>query len=878
MSTTENDGTTVRSTDFENLGRSVPGAQSLRESDLPLRPSFLPGLVLVPVESGLVVDGTYQRQLFKGEVAQALLPHLIRLMDGTRTLQELQGAFPPATRKHVRDAVLLLFRCGLVQDGEVDHSIDPIHKTQTFAFFERYVGVTRVNQSGREAQRRLDSSEVVIFDSCGAADHGETLKSLLQETGVRSVLLAHRESLNDLSPGREFERSLILSLSFREEDCEWHAKLDDWCSKHDMQWLRAVIDLSQNQVDLGPLFIRGKRPCYRCFCDVHYRAPVSQIPTARSMSSDDAQFWISMVAIELIYLLSRIGPLATATECIRYNLEHWEAKRLRWARVPGCSRCRPLVPTGSEAPPSCHGIVDTAVVFEDYVSLQSRSFSTVQARQEHASMSGSLSQLAKHLPNFKQYKLNRAIPKLEGGILDTLREDSWDSPQPLTADELATVLMMTAGIRDMRAKDTKVQRWAATGGNLGSVELFASVRRVDGLPPGTYFYEPRQHALALLQWRDEEMVPIEKLIRRMSLSDSGNLPDVLILFTAAFHRVARKYGPFAYRLINLDAGAAVSQLQLVAKSLKILPRVALRWADDLIENQLKLEPFDEQSTAVVALFRGASTGQAIPMTRPNSRRVRPGAPPSAKKPSDFCGLTSQEVTKMLYHESRVKETDQQLGEFAAPSSLSLDHFPRESSLSIPLPIPAGGGPSLGEIVANRSSVRRYRANPVSLRQLSTMLHYAHVGDAKDSPEEHDDGHELIFLSIAWRVDGLRPAVYVYRAPRQELCLWGPAPHDGRKLFVQSTFGSAPLSIWIVGNLANACARQGAFGHRQLLLRAGAAGHRLWMAALGVGLSGCLVAGVVPGAARQVLGLDGYQRASLLAFATGHQESSRPFRI
>jgi hypothetical protein len=55
----------------------------------------------------------------------------------------------------------------------------------------------------------------------------------------------------------------------------------------------------------------------------------------------------------------------------------------------------------------------------------------------------------------------------------------------------------------------------------------------------------------------------------------------------------------------------------------------------------------------------------------------------------------------------------------------------------------------------------------------------------------------------------------------------------------------------------------------LLLRAGAAAHRLWMAALGTGLAGCLAAGVVPGTARRQFGFDGFRQASLLSFVTGY---------
>ncbi|HYE73791.1 MAG TPA: hypothetical protein VEF04_10680, partial [Blastocatellia bacterium] len=72
-----------------------------------------------------------------------------------------------------------------------------------------------------------------------------------------------------------------------------------------------------------------------------------------------------------------------------------------------------------------------------------------------------------------------------------------------------------------------------------------------------------------------------------------------------------------------------------------------------------------------------------------------------------------------------------------------------------------------------------------------------------------------------------------------------------------------------GNLAAACARYGSWGHRQLLLRTGAAGQRLWLSSIGVGLAGTVFAGFLPRAANRFAGLDGYLQASLLAFAVGN---------
>lgn len=156
-----------------------------------------------------------------------------------------------------------------------------------------------------------------------------------------------------------------------------------------------------------------------------------------------------------------------------------------------------------------------------------------------------------------------------------------------------------------------------------------------------------------------------------------------------------------------------------------------------------------------------------------------------------------------------------------------------------------------------------------------MLHCAHRGDLIDCPADHRDGHALRFLVLASRVNGLDPGVYHYDPLKHALsCARGAlSAEETVELLVQEEYASAPVLVWILGSLEAAGARYGAWGHRQLLLRAGAAGQRLWFAALGRGLAGSIFAGLVPGAARRHLGLDGYQDTGLFAFAAGHPDRS-----
>jgi hypothetical protein len=78
-------------------------------------------------------------------------------------------------------------------------------------------------------------------------------------------------------------------------------------------------------------------------------------------------------------------------------------------------------------------------------------------------------------------------------------------------------------------------------------------------------------------------------------------------------------------------------------------------------------------------------------------------------------------------------------------------------------------------------------------------------------------------------------------------------------------------LWIEGDLASAAARAGFIGYGQMLVRAGSFAHRLWLAAMAVGIEGVLVAGVVHGFARQHLNLGSGGYSSMLIFVAGRSD-------
>jgi SagB-type dehydrogenase family enzyme len=584
----------------------------------------------------------------------------------------------------------------------------------------------------------------------------------------------------------------------------------------------------------------------------------------------EAEFWLGLVASEIVFHRTRIGDCLTAARFRRYSLGADSSQALTVCRMPGCKRCCPI--PGSSSEETDRQSIPTALIYEDYIAVQQRPASDNTAKEIQPGRLAVLQEATRHikeLPYSEHLPLMRSLPNLEHSLLDLLRCESSVANQTLGQEELGQVLMMSVGIRRFGRSSGMIKRWGATGGNLGSVEAFLAVNRVSGLQPGLYFYQAGEHSLARL---DDDLTPVADFIAAAT-GIVDDKPDAVIILTGAYHRLSTKYGPFAYKLMNFDAGMAASQLGLVGSGLGISVHQLSAWDDQAIEKRLRLEPFQEQVTNVLVLSSKDDRAQTWRNATSTLFRCDDSAFSSQE---DFCGDSVEAVTKRLYRESRLQRTlgsdifKNSKGMFRGKNSKSMFRGGTDTAVVATFPDVVEGGRTLGEVLSHRASVRHYTDDPVSLTQLAGMLASAYDRRRRDSL---DDSQDLLlqFLVLASRVEGIAPGAYVYDHSENGLRQWRSdyMPGRQRELFIQEEFSDTPLSILVFGSLAAACEKHGAFGHRQLMLRAGAAVHRCWMAALSLGMQGCPVAGIVPGAARELLGLDGYIEAPLLAFTAGH---------
>jgi len=826
---------------------------------LPQRPRFLQELVVIHSQGRTIIEGAHQPYTLEGVGAQKLLPSLIPLMNGTRTLQQIRQELPGIPAAAIHSAISYLFRCGLVEDVSEREPADRTAQPEALSFFRRFAG-RMSNGTGWDAYRRLQDSEILILSSGQSASQICSLQELLRLCGAKRVTSLTPESLID-GPARSSDRvesSLVVACSLAGEDLHLSARLDRWCHSKGYSWLRAVLDLQKGYADLGPFF-DGINPCYECFTRMHGDAKPSGVRLPEATRSDlNPEILSALLALEIVNRLSETGLAVSERGFLRYELKEWKASSLHSVRVPGCHRCRPV----PGAPSTIGESIDVAIVFEDHLALSSRPRISRNAEVHLAEIGADLSRQFTMLSHCKQI----ALPELEEEPRPgTVTVDS-AGDHSFQVHDLAAILRMTAGIQPQ--SHPGIRRWAATAGNLGSVELFLAVRKVSGLSPGIYFYQAQNHSLALFRNYDEPEVA--RFMQRVARPDFTELPEVLVLFMGALYKLTRKYSHFGYRLLHLDAGVALCQLQLAARSRDHAAQPLHRWADDLVEQELNLNTGQVQLTAVASLSKAAAaTSWAAP-----SGIAQNGYPKSARNIRDFSANSTEQILNLLVHTSRVTEQDLSAVPFAIAPELIAAAASREATSSLPAPREIQTPPE--KLLARRTSTRCFPSRALSLDQIGSMLCTAQRGDVTDWPEEHAARQDLGFVVLAASVDNLRPGLYGYDYDRHDLALTRePTGSDIAQLFVQTEFGAAPAVIFITGNLAGACARWGAFGYRQLLLRAGAAANRLGIAALDLSLAGCIVAGVVAGATIRVLGFDGYRMANLLAFAVGHSPNLYP---
>ena len=793
----------------EVVGSSFASDGELR---LPAFPRAIAELIVLPYgASGLLVEGARDTQVLNGRAARGFVPRLLEQLDGTRSLDELLGAFAPYPRQAVFDAVATLFSRGLLEDGPVASAAP--EDAELSAFCGRYVDVTRVNASRGDALARLAASRAVVLATGRAAP---LLRAALQGCGLADVVdVADRAGLAALHA----QTDLVLAVF---EDGSADEDAERWL---DAAWQRGVrvvhARVGRSEVEVGPLFVPGKSACPHCMRRLRntYCEAAAEVHT--DVPCGDLPFWCGVVALHAFHLLSGIGKPSLYNVChVHQRAETGPLyNKLPLARLPGCAHCG-LEGRGPDIdqPDGLLWLLHNAAN-----GMPPRELLHPRDYQMHYAAANML--ITKEPPQPYHGADRVALPVAEALAMSPAWDGADRRRRALSLPLLASLLQVAVGL----TQDGTLRRIAPSAGGLGSAELFVVVRRLDGLAPGVYHYFAHDHVLERLHATSDQM-----LAGALGVPQAA-LPPVLIVGAAHLTKVRQKYNDFAFRFGHLDAGVVRAYLDDMLRAAGVPYRDLIDAHDDALAEAISLPTVGTRNMVTFVWGVGAVDERPRPAELAAHQYVERLAALSARRTLRLCATGSNAV---------------------AATGL----------------VATAAMPSLHMLMMSRRSLRTFaaRALPLQLVQQVMAITWG-VDDALVRGGALPVRLSLWLALGAGREDA-EAGVYRWSAEsgRLQLLRTGVAPQEVQATMLQQALARAPAVIYITGDFEHAVTEHGARGYRELVSRAGALAARATLAAQALGLGACPWGGLSEDGWGALLGIDRYTDCPLFGVSVGER--------
>jgi SagB-type dehydrogenase family enzyme len=543
------------------------------------------GLAVVPTRYGVIVEGGRRRRLLRGEAAASILPKLFQLVAADREKADVQTALG-LTARQLDQALRPLLADGILVYASSESAA---HSKRGFeesaSFFDRngesYGG--RPGDDGHIAG--LATARVVL---AGRVDLARFAAADLRESGVGHVSVAAGPAaavrLLDDDKAKQESRRLVVyfedAVPRDEGTPDELAVLARICAAAGTPLLRCALGASD--VEVGPVFISGYTACVECFrCGQQTETAGRELTGATSAGpSEDAVGILAGLAVTEI-LSSLTGALSgIRRRLLRLAVPDWSSEWFEVVPDRGCRTCWGGQPPHDDAAYSAEVCEWCAEPPPPEASIVA-----IRARAETERLTALQTQRASFPSSPRQLRPRRTAQST-----------------PTTAVALGAIMNRIAGYRDRADSSgdrTSLRRWAPSGGNIASVEVFAVTRPGVFELPGTVFkYDDIGDQIVAVR-ADE--IPLAAVLAETGLACDAS--DAVLVLTAATARLASKYESFASRLAHLDAGCAVTQLSLVAGQHGLAVQFADGWGPGLADI-LEIEAGRQVVTAVAGIRLG----------------------------------------------------------------------------------------------------------------------------------------------------------------------------------------------------------------------------------------------------------------------------------
>jgi SagB-type dehydrogenase family enzyme len=181
--------------------------------------------------------------------------------------------------------------------------------------------------------------------------------------------------------------------------------------------------------------------------------------------------------------------------------------------------------------------------------------------------------------------------------------------RPITLQQLGEFFYRTARAKPLHATGDAEERFTRPypgGGGVFELELYLAVNQCENLSAGLYYYHPTTHQLAHLGERDAQLDMLLKSAGEGTGSDL--IPQVLIIITARFQRLAWHYQSTAYALVLKDVGVLFQTMYLVATAMDLAPCALGTGDSDLFARVAGTDYYAETSVGEFLLGSSAPPG------------------------------------------------------------------------------------------------------------------------------------------------------------------------------------------------------------------------------------------------------------------------------
>jgi SagB-type dehydrogenase family enzyme len=414
--------------------------------------------------------------------------------------------------------------------------------------------------------------------------------------------------------------------------------------------------------------------------------------------------------------------------------------------------------------------------------------------------------------------------------------------------DVAELLFFSAGItRELKlGHDTYYMRAASATGALYPIELYVICQDLLGLSAGVYHFSPADFSLSKLRSGDY----------RTDLADvAGNDSDIArspftIVFTSIAWRNSWKYQARSYRHWFWDSGVIAANLIATAISAGFNPILKMGFIDDAVNLLLRLDDRKEAAIILAPIGMASATDPINEVKGIDVLSVPKIVPISRASELDYPEIWRLHRASYLHNKEEVRS-------WSSRSNIALNRIPKDKvgdlrHVQVIKPaISLTNESSLGETILLRGSTRKFSRRPISITQLSNILHYSTRGvpldflKGKSSSSDDNNGNTNSTIDtylIANDVEGLQTGAYFFDRYGETLEKLERRPSRNLSAYLclgQSLFGDAGVVFFLMADLNIILHVLGNRGYRASQFEAGVIAGKIYLASYAqkIGASG-----------------------------------------